>query len=71
MRKPFAFAMPKSVKLYVAFESNEDIFQADVAVDDAQRRTVIAGFCMRVRQSASNTARDENRQFSRKSACAP
>ena len=50
-------------QLHVAFESDHDVFEADIAVHDAERFAVLVGFGMRVSEAAGDAADDENGQF--------
>ena len=55
-------------QLHVALERDHDVFEADVAVDDAERLAVLVGLVVRVGQAARDAAGDEHGEFLRQLA---
>ena len=55
-------------QLHVALEGDHDVFEADIAVDDAQRLAVLVGLGVRVGQAAGHAAGDEHGEFTRQYA---
>src|SRR6266446_1156004 len=64
-QKPAGFGDPEVCQLYVAFERDHDVFEADIAVHDAQRLSVLVGFGMGVSQTPCHAAHNEHGQFLR------
>ena len=65
MRKSARLGDAEIGQLHVALERDHDVFEADIAVDDAQRLAVLVGLGMRVGQPARDAAGDEHREFLR------
>ena len=63
LQKSSRFGDAEIRQLHVAFKGDHDVFEADVAMDDAQRFAVLVGFGMRVSEAARDAAGDEHRQF--------
>lgn len=60
---PAGFGDAEIGEFHIAFEGDEDVFEADVAVDDAEGATVPVGFGVGIGQAACDPADDENGQF--------
>ena len=63
MRKPLRLGDAEIGQLHVALKGDHDVFEAHVAVDDAQRLAVLVGLGVRVGQPARDAAGDEHGQF--------
>ncbi len=57
-------------QFHVTFERDHDIFETDIAMDDAQWFAVFVGLGMGVSQAAHNAANNEHRQFLRQNTAA-
>jgi len=55
-------------ELHVALESDHDVFEADIAVDEAEGPAIFVGLGVGIGEAASDAADDENCQFARQDA---
>ena len=72
-QKPARLGDAEIGQLHVALKRDHDVFEAHVAVDDAQRLAVLVGFGVRVGQPARDAAGDEHGEFlgQRRVSCRP
>src|SRR5690242_675570 len=62
-QKPASLRYAKVSKFNIAFESDHEVFETDVAMNDSQRFAIFIGFGMGVCQASRHAAHDKHSQF--------